>query len=89
METNYNILEIPITASQQEIREAYLKMSVKYHPSKNPDYNDKFIKISKAFENLYKDGYVLSNDDLFGANINKNEDEYLKKNLRETECKIQ
>lgn len=92
----YNILEIPITASQQEIREAYTRMSIKYHPSKNPSYNNKFIQLSIAFEKLFKediicpeDGYVLSNDDLFGRNIKKNTDDYLKKTLQETECKIQ
>lgn len=52
IEEYYNILEIPITASQKEIKEAYLRMSVKYHPSKNPAYIDKFIQLSNAFEAL-------------------------------------
>ena len=55
MEVYYNVLEIPTTASQEEIREAYQRMSVKYHPSKNPEYNDKFIEITTAFEKLFKE----------------------------------
>ena len=92
----YNTLEIPMTASQQEIREAFQRMCVKYHPSKNPLYNEKFIQLSNAFEKLFKedivcleDGYILSNDDLFGRNHQKNTDKYLKKTLKESEFKIQ
>lgn len=95
--TYYNILEIPITASQQEILEAYKRMASKYHPSKDSSYENKFIQINNAYEKLFKediicpeDGYVLSNDELFGRNIKKNKDEYIKKTLQEFEsCKMQ
>ena len=74
-EDYYKILEIPNTASQNDIRKAYKKLSVKYHPGKNIKFNDKFIQISVAFEKLFKEdikyidedgnNVVLTNDKLF------------------------
>lgn len=88
----YKILEIPNTASQNDIRQAYNKLSVKYHPSKNAKFNDKFIQISLAFEKLFKEDIyytdedgtdvILTNDKLFNKNNNIGCDEML------PECKI-
>ena len=33
----YKILEIPRSANEKEIKKAFKKMSLKYHPDKNPD----------------------------------------------------
>eukprot|EP00299_Pterocystis_sp_00344_P016148 c8095_g1_i1.p1 GENE.c8095_g1_i1~~c8095_g1_i1.p1 ORF type:complete len:733 (-),score=174.36 c8095_g1_i1:74-2242(-) len=44
----YTILEIERGASEVEIKKAYRKLSVKYHPDKNPDNLEKFLLISKA-----------------------------------------
>jgi len=57
-ETFYNILEIPETASKDEIKKAYRKLSLKWHPDKNPGNGDaisKFQKISEAYETLSDD----------------------------------
>ena len=58
-EDYYDILGLSKSASDAEIKKAYRKMALKYHPDKNPDDNgaeDKFKKAAEAYE-------VLSNGD--------------------------
>lgn len=50
-ETFYKLLEINKNASSKDIKKAYHKLAMKYHPDKGGD-PDKFKEISKAFETL-------------------------------------
>ncbi|MEW6649456.1 MAG: DnaJ domain-containing protein, partial [Chloroflexota bacterium] len=50
----YHILEIPFSASPEEIRAAYFDAARHYHPDVNPDptAKQKFIQIQEAYETL-------------------------------------
>lgn len=50
----YKILSVSRTASQADIKRAYRKLSLKYHPDKNssPDAAQKFAEIAQAYDVL-------------------------------------
>jgi len=55
----YALLEVRPQASKSEIKKAYRRLSMKYHPDKNPGDEqaaEHYKKINRAYE-------VLSNDD--------------------------
>ena len=55
----YEVLEVERSASEQEIKKAYRKMALKFHPDKNPDdaeSENRFKEAAEAYE-------VLSNAD--------------------------
>ena len=55
-QTYYDILGVDRNAESSAIRKAYLKLSLKHHPDKNPDNVEaakaKFIEIGQAYETL-------------------------------------
>ena len=51
----YQILGVDSTSTPKEIKHAYRKLSLKYHPDRNPEFDDgkKFKEISDAYPVSY------------------------------------
>lgn len=66
----YIILEVSKDATEQQIKKAYQKLTIKYHPSKKTGDIDYYFKVRAAYESITK---KLS----FADQYNKFKDKYL------------
>lgn len=74
MKDYYNILGVEKSATEVEIKKAYRKLALKYHPDKNQgdaDASDRFKEISEAYETLSNSEkrakYDMSQNSPFGG----------------------
>jgi curved DNA-binding protein len=78
----YNILGIKKTASEDEIKKAYRKQAVKFHPDKNPgdkSAEEKFKEINQA-NDVLSDPEKRKKYDLYGENWDKMDQAYAQQN---------
>src|SRR5690349_21315207 len=83
-ETEYYVrLGVSETSSQEEIKKAYRRLAVKYHPDKNPgnkEAEEKFKDVCEAYEVLGNEEkrkqYDQHGKSGVGININKNVDPF-------------
>lgn len=80
LEKYYKILGLNNNASEEEIKKAYKKMALKYHPDKNPDNDtsDKFKEISEAYQILTNKGNNSNNNVKFNQYNFKDADDLFK-----------
>ena len=74
-ENLYNILGVNSSASNEDIKKAYRKLAMKYHPDRNPNNPElaahKFKKISEAYD-ILSDEKKKNNYDKYGFTDNNN-----------------
>lgn len=59
-DSDYKVLELAAGASQDDVKKAYRKLAMKFHPDKQTDLSDtekksaqeKFVRVQKAYENI-------------------------------------
>ena len=66
-DSSYKILEIEQTATDEEVKKAYRRMAMKYHPDKvshlgeefRKTAEDKFKKVNEAYEKIKKERNII------------------------------
>lgn len=74
----YNVLGVERGASEDDIKKAYRKMAMKYHPDKNPGDESaeaKFKEVAEAYDVLSDEG-KKSNYDRFGTTDGKSQNPF-------------
>ncbi|MFC4891442.1 molecular chaperone DnaJ [Pseudofrancisella aestuarii] len=70
----YEVLSVSKTATGVEIKKAYRKLAMKYHPDRNPDNKEaeiKFKEVSEAYEILSDDQKRAAYDQFGHAGVNQ------------------
>ena len=69
MKNYYEILGVSKDATAEEIKKSYRKLSLQYHPDKNPNGEEKFKEISEAY-NILGDTEKKKQYDMGGSSFN-------------------
>lgn len=68
----YRVLGVPKSASFDDIKNAYRKLAIQYHPKNNPNddsFNKKFIEVNEAFNALSDELRRRTYDDIVFGQI--------------------
>lgn len=82
MKDYYRILQIPLSADKDMIRQAYMKLSKAYHPdvSKHPKGHEYMTDINEAYDILFDDEKRKSYDKTYKIWLEE-ENNHKKKNI--------
>ncbi len=68
----YQVLDVPRTASEADVKKAYRRLAMKFHPDRNPDDHestDKFKEVKEAYEVLIDPGKRAAYDQFGHAGV--------------------
>jgi len=68
----YQVLDLPRTASEADVKKAYRRLAMKFHPDRNPDDHeatDKFKEVKEAYEVLIDPGKRAAYDQFGHAGV--------------------
>ena len=81
-----NLLELDNLSDLNTIKKSYRRLSLKYHPDKNPYNTNKFQEITEAYEYLIKHFDEIKNEKFNNEDLNKRSDKsIIQKNSYDTD----